>query len=42
MTYDDYKLDNPFHEEDEKACAHCGAPSEAYYCSKGCKIADNE
>jgi hypothetical protein len=43
MNYDNWKLDNPYEEEDNTyECAMCDAPiSEAGYCSTECRNADD-
>lgn len=34
---------HPSWEQEETNCSHCGNPTDGKtYCSKGCKIADNE
>lgn len=34
---------HPSWEQDETTCNHCGVPTDGdTYCSKGCKVADNE
>lgn len=40
MTYDEYKLANPWDDELDKQCKYCGNPCKGKYCSNGCKIAD--
>jgi len=40
MNY--YDEIDPIGEEKSNECAYCGIPTNDYYCSKQCKIADNE
>jgi len=36
MTYDDWKLDNPFDDEKDNECGYCGEPTDKDFCNKEC------
>lgn len=40
MTYDDWKTQSPWDEEEENECSFCGAPCHKTYCSRECYIAE--
>ncbi len=42
MNYDEWKTQNPWTNEKTQKCNFCGEMSDSFYCSKACKIADNE
>ena len=39
MYYDEI---DPIGEEKANECSYCGQPCDKSYCSRGCKIADND
>ena len=40
MTYDDWKTQSPYDNEEENECLFCGVPCDGMYCSDDHKKAD--